>query len=116
VPFFDVPMSRPPRSLTLAPGADFGSGGTGVDTVYDFKHSDGDIIQFQDVFADVAEAMTHVSQVGSDVVFTTDAGDKVVVKSAPMSSARSRVEYASFGNRDRSQSVACRAALFSVWR
>jgi hypothetical protein len=62
VPLFDVPVSRPPRSLTLAPGADFGSGGTGVDTVYDFKHSEGDIIQFQDVFADVAEAMTHVSQ------------------------------------------------------
>ncbi|MGA0599282.1 calcium-binding protein [Caulobacter sp. KR2-114] len=70
-------------SLTGGTGADtfVFKAGFGVDTITDFSHADGDIIQIDHaLLADFAAVTAASTQVGADVLITVDASDTILVK------------------------------------
>ena len=76
-------------SLTGGAGADvfFLQSGFGHDTVKDFAHAQGDIIEFASgMFSNYTDMLSHATQVGSDVVITYDAGDYLTLQGLTLSS------------------------------
>jgi serralysin len=61
------------------------TGKSGKDSVIDF-HADRDVLQFKHtVFTDVADALAHSAQMGSDVTITVDAGHSVTLSNTVLS-------------------------------
>lgn len=74
-------------TLTGGAGADVFvfSSGFGKDTVKDFKQADGDKLEVQGLFTDLADVQAHSQQVGGDVLITYDVDNIITLKGVTLS-------------------------------